>query len=97
MRRPSRLVRTRRGADRAGPRPLAGGAAVYRGTAAIDAYYRDVCGRNIEHRVTDRSHRGRVAYVQHCRYPDGGTVICVTVARLEDGRIVAQTAAQVWD
>jgi hypothetical protein len=71
---------------------------VLSGLDQIGAYYRDVCGRNIEHRVRDavRTPDG-LAYAQHCRYPDGLGVVCVTVAALSQGKIQSQTAIQVWD
>jgi hypothetical protein len=71
---------------------------VLSGLDQIGAYYRDVCGRNIEHRVRDavRTADG-LAYTQHCRYPDGLGVVCVTVAVLDAGKIKTQTAIQVWD
>ena len=73
-------------------------ATVYRGTEAIGAYYRDVCGRNMEHRVTDAVGTATgLGYTQHCRYPEGTEVLCVTVAVLRDGLIRRQTAIQVRD
>lgn len=72
--------------------------AVYAGAGDIEAYFRDICGRNIEHRVADRvATADRIAFTQHCRYPGGEQVLCVTVATLRGGRIVDQTAIQVWD
>ena len=38
-----------------------------------------------------------LGYTQRCRYPDGTRVVCVTVARLHDGKITRQTVVQVWD
>jgi hypothetical protein len=38
-----------------------------------------------------------LAFTQHCAYPDGTTVVRVTVAVTSGGRIQAQTAVQVWD
>jgi ketosteroid isomerase-like protein len=71
---------------------------VITGRKAIYEYYRDVCGRNITHAVRDLvSTDDGVAFTQHCRYPDGGGVVCVTVARFTAGKISAQTAVQVWD
>ena len=71
---------------------------VFTGAEAIGAYYRDVCGRNIQHEVRDVvSTAGGLAYTQHCRYPDGTGVVCATVAATRDGRIHSQTAIQVWD
>jgi hypothetical protein len=71
---------------------------VLAGIQAIGDYYRDVCGRNIEHEVRDAVSTGEgLAYTQHCRYPDGTAVVCATVATTADGRIRHQTAVQVWD
>lgn len=71
---------------------------VFSGAEEIAAYYRDVCGRNIEHEVRDAVVTADgLAYTQHCRYPDGTGVVCVTVARIVDGKIHSQTAAQTWD
>ena len=70
----------------------------YHGLDAIGEYYREVCGRNIEHRVSDAVVTATgLGYRQDCRYPDGTGVVCVTVAELRDGRIQRQTAVQVWD
>jgi len=72
--------------------------AVYRGIDAIAAYYRDVCGRNIQHRVSDvvATPEG-LAFTQQCKYPDGVGVLCATVAQTHGGKIRRQTAVQVWD
>ena len=71
---------------------------VYAGTAEIEAYFADICGRNMDHRVADRvASPDRIAFTQHCRYPGGEQVLCLAVATVRDGRIVDQTAVQVWD
>ena len=68
------------------------------GTDEIDAYFRDICGRNLGHRVADRvAAPDRIAFTQHCRYPNGQRVVCIAVARVKEGLIVDQTAVQVWD
>lgn len=71
---------------------------VLTGRDEINAYYRDICGRNIDHSVhglvaTDIG----VAFEQRCRYLEGTQVVCVTVASVADGRIQSQTASQTWD
>ena len=72
--------------------------ASYRGLEEIGAYYRDICGRTMEHSVEDMvSTNDGLGYTQRCRYPDGTRVVCVTVARLVDGKITRQTVVQVWD
>jgi len=71
---------------------------VLRGAAEILAYYTDICGRNIDHQVDLLVHdETGLAYVQLCRYPDGGKVTCATVATLTAGRIDRQTIVQAWD
>ena len=71
---------------------------VYRGIDAITEYYRDICGRNMEHEVRDAvANEDVLAFAQHCRYPDGTAVLCVTVAETRDGKIQSQTGVQVWD
>jgi len=72
--------------------------AVHRGLDAIRAYYQDICGRNVNHRVRDAVATPEgFAFTQHCSYPDGTAVLCATVARTQDGKIRSQTAVQVWD
>ena len=74
------------------------GPTVFAGSTEIEAYFRDICGRNMDHRITDRvAGSDRIAFTQHCRYPGGEQVLCVTVATVRDGRITEQTAVQVWD
>ena len=52
----------------------------------------------MEHSVEDLiSTADGLGYTQRCRYPDGTRVVCVTVARLVDGKITRQTVVQVWD
>jgi ketosteroid isomerase-like protein len=71
---------------------------VLSGLDQIGAYYRDVCGRDIQHEVHDVvSTEHGLAYTQHCRYPDGLAVVCATVATTRNGKIHTQTAIQVWD
>jgi hypothetical protein len=71
---------------------------VHTGLDAIGRYYRDICGRNIEHSVRSVvATADGLGYTQHCRYPDGTAVVCVTVATVRAGRIQDQTAIQVWD
>ncbi|WP_426592098.1 nuclear transport factor 2 family protein [Cellulomonas sp. McL0617] len=68
------------------------------GRDAIRTYFRDVCGRNVNHEVRDAvATDGGIAFTQHCRYPDGTRVVCAAVATLERGLIVRQTIVQTWD
>jgi hypothetical protein len=71
---------------------------VLAGREEIHAYYRDICGRNIDHSVHGLVADGAgVAFEQRCRYPEGTQVVCVTVASVANGRIQSQTASQTWD
>jgi hypothetical protein len=69
------------------------------GREAIHAYYRDVCGRNIQHTVPVLIQAGNgFAFQQECRYVDGGSrVVCLAVATVVDGLISHQTGSQTWD
>jgi hypothetical protein len=69
-----------------------------KGKTAIAAYWDDVCGRTMTHRVDNNVTEGdRLAFTQDCTYPDGGKVFCVAMLELRDGKIARQTAVQVWD
>jgi ketosteroid isomerase-like protein len=68
------------------------------GRAEIAAYFDDVCGRAMTHRIeTGIADGNDIAFTQACAYPDGTRVFCAAVLQLKNGRIVRQTAVQVWD
>jgi hypothetical protein len=69
-----------------------------KGKVAIAAYYEDVCGRAMTHRIESGVTDGKqLAYTQICTYPEGGKVFCSAMVELKDGKIVRQTAVQAWD
>jgi ketosteroid isomerase-like protein len=69
-----------------------------RGRAAIQAYFDDVCGRDMTHRVEDGIAAGdRISFTQRCAYPDGKAVVCATTLELAGGKISRQVAVQAWD
>jgi ketosteroid isomerase-like protein len=69
-----------------------------KGKAAIAAYYDDVCGRAMSHHIEAGVSNGKdLAFTQACTYPDGGKVFCAAMLELDDGKIIRQTAVQVWD
>jgi hypothetical protein len=69
-----------------------------RGRQAIAAYYDDVCGRAMTHRVEFGVEAGdRLAFTQACAYPDGKRVFCAATLELADGKIARQVAVQAWD
>jgi len=68
------------------------------GKQAITAFFDDVCGRNMSHKllngIADEKH---VAFTQSCAYPDGTKVLCSTMIELKGGKIARQTVVQAWD
>ena len=68
------------------------------GASAIAAYYDDVCGRTMTHKLESGCvEGGRLAFTQDCAYPDGKRVFCSAMAELSAGKIVDQTIVQAWD
>jgi ketosteroid isomerase-like protein len=69
-----------------------------RGKTAIAAYWDDVCGRTMTHKVEAAVAAGdRLAITQACAYPEGNKVLSLAMLELRDGKIARQTAVQVWD
>ena len=71
---------------------------IIRGREAIGAYFADVCGRDMTHKI-ERLVVGEnnAAFVQDCRYPGGARVRCIAVLDLKDGLITRQSGVQAWD
>ena len=70
----------------------------YVGRDAIAAYFDDVCGRTMTHKIESGFVEGdNLAYTQACAYPDGTKVFVSATARLTDGKIATQTLVQAWD
>ena len=68
------------------------------GRDAIAAYYADVCGRTMTHRMTfGIADSDRVAFTQTCTYPDGKRVFCSATLELVGGKVARQTSVQAWD
>ena len=71
---------------------------VVRGNEQIGEYYRDLCARDMEHRLERVLVDGdTAAFVQECRYPTGERVTCIATLDLEGGRIVRLHGLQAWD
>jgi ketosteroid isomerase-like protein len=69
-----------------------------KGQEAIAAYYDDVCGRAMTHRVAFGITEGdSLAFTQDCTYPDGKRVFCSATLDVDHGKITRQTAVQAWD
>jgi ketosteroid isomerase-like protein len=68
------------------------------GRAAIEAFWRTVCGRDMTHRV---GHEvigpDHVAFVEECAYPDGCHVMAAMSLDLRGGRIIRHLTVQAWD
>lgn len=68
------------------------------GADAISAYFNDVCGRDMVHKVESGIAAGnRLAFTQTCAYPDGTKVFCSAMIDLKGGKITRQTVVQAWD
>lgn len=68
------------------------------GRAEIGAFLKDICGREMSHKVTEAvADGGHLAFSERCEYPDGTRVLMSAFAELADGRIVHQTNIQAWD
>jgi hypothetical protein len=68
------------------------------GKPQIAAYYADVCGRAMTHRIEAGVTDGKdLAFTQACAYPDGTKVFCSAMLELKNGLITRQTTVQVWD
>jgi len=68
------------------------------GKSAISAYFNDVCGREMTHKVESGLAAGnRLAFTQSCSYPDGTKVFCSAMVEFKGGKIVRQTVVQAWD
>lgn len=71
---------------------------VIKGAAEIASYIEDVCGRNMTHKLEYGVIDGdKLAFLEHCAYPDGVRVIASCTAELGPGGIVKQTTVQAWD
>ncbi len=69
-----------------------------KGRVAIAAYYNDVCGRTMTHRVDTGVVEGdRLAFTQTCTYPDGKRVFSSSSLELVGGKVARQTVIQAWD
>lgn len=65
---------------------------------ALAAQLRDVCARDMSHRVSATALDGdTLAYEVECTYPDGTRVLCQAIATLRDGRIARSRGVQAWD
>ena len=70
----------------------------FEGKGAIAAYFSDVCGRDMTHKIESGVAFGnRLAFTQRCAYSEGANVFCSAMVELKGGKIVRQTVVQAWD
>src|SRR3712207_4071197 len=71
---------------------------VLSGKEQIAELLRDVCSREMTHRVEDEIVGGdRVAFNEACEYSDGTRVLTATTLDVRDGKIVRQVNVEAWD
>jgi nuclear transport factor 2 (NTF2) superfamily protein len=71
---------------------------VLRGKEQIAEYLRDVCAREMTHRVENEVvGENRMAFQEACEYPDGTRVLGAETIELRDGKIVRQVNVEAWD
>lgn len=71
---------------------------VVEGKNNIDAFWRDVCSREMSHKVTQEVlGSDRISFIEECLYPDGCRVLSAMTLNLRGGRIVEHVTVQAWD
>jgi nuclear transport factor 2 (NTF2) superfamily protein len=71
---------------------------VLRGKEQISEYLRDVCSREMTHRVENEVvGENRIAFQEACEYPDGVRVLGAETLEVRDGKIVRQVNVEAWD
>ena len=68
------------------------------GRPAIEAFWRDICAREMTHAVGEAiGDARRAAFVERCAYPDGCHVVSAMTLELQGGRIRRHLTVQAWD
>ena len=71
---------------------------VVEGKKNIDTFWRDVCSREMSHKVTQEVlGSDRISFIEECLYPDGCRVLSAMTLNLRGGRIVEHVTVQAWD
>ena len=71
---------------------------VLRGKEQISEYLRDVCAREMTHRVENEVVGDRrISFFEACEYPEGVRVLGAQTLELRDGKIVRQVNVEAWD
>jgi hypothetical protein len=68
------------------------------GKHKIDAFWVDVCSREMTHKVTHEVlGPTRASFIEECLYPDGCRVLSAMILNLRGGRIIEHVTVQAWD
>ncbi|MFC7473749.1 nuclear transport factor 2 family protein [Dankookia sp. GCM10030260] len=68
------------------------------GRPAIAGFWQDVCARPMTHAVAEAVvGADRIAFVEHCTYPDGCNVLSAMTLDVVEGRITRHLTVQAWD
>jgi hypothetical protein len=71
---------------------------VRKGRSAVQELYRDVCSREMTHKITATVvGPNSFAMRESCLYPDGCRVVGHFIAELQDGKIIRQFNVDCWD
>jgi hypothetical protein len=71
---------------------------VLNGKDEISGFLRDVCGREMSHRVENEVvGKSRIAFNEACEYPGGLKVLAATTLEVRDGKISRQVNVEAWD
>lgn len=69
-----------------------------RGKDEISAFWGDVLGRGLTHKVERLfAANDQAACRVACEYPDGTRVLCTSICDLEAGKIAHEVIVQAWD
>ena len=71
---------------------------ILRGRAEIRRLFDDICGREMTHEVTRMlAGNGAASFSLRCRYPDGCTLVAMSMLTIEAGLIVSELSVDCWD
>lgn len=69
-----------------------------RGKQAIAEFLRDICSRDMTHRVMDEViGKDRISFDIACQYASGERVLAATMCDMQNGKIVREVTVQAWD
>src|ERR1700712_5162563 len=73
-------------------------ALVLRGRPAIRRLFDDICACEMTHQVTHTlAGDGAASYSMLCRYPDGCTLVAMSMLTIAEGLIASELSVDCWD